>query len=277
MTAMAPIHPFRRSEIIAAFGIAAFVLCAIGTLLATAKYTPAPKPPEPASIKISMAPPPQDLPLLKLGGKRPNTVLPDLKAKPKIKKRKQVVKPPSVEKRPPKEPPPPEAPKIVEEPAPDPPPKETESDPEAEPTLVVDERPDAEPDDKTAPATGEGSEDGSAEGTETDPLKARAANEYDRAITRWFNRKFTVPKGLIPCAELEVLSARAVVTIGTDRVVQSYSLATPSGDDRFDGRVRAALDNSIGQKIPSPPPNYPELMHSQRTLRLTKKGQPCAD
>ncbi len=276
MNVVTDIQPFRRNELLTAFGIAIAVMAAIGTLLATAKYQPREKPEKPAAIRISMAPPPKNLPLLKLGGKRPNTVLPDLKPKPKPKKkRKQAAKPPPVEKQA-DTPPPPDAPKIVNDPDAGPPP-DAAPEPDAEVAAAVDDSPDIDVDAGPTAATGPGAEDGVADGTETDPLKARAVNAYKHSIRKFFRRHFSVPNGAIPCEELKTLSANVEATVAEDRVVQSFTISGPSGNEVFDARVRKQMESKIGKKIPKPPPMYPQLARRQVPLTLTTKGQACKD
>lgn len=277
MNVVRDIQPFRRNELLAAFGIALAVMTVIGIVLATAKYEPREKPPKPAAIRISMAPPPKDLPLLKLGGKRPNTVLPDLKPKPKPKtKRQQVAKPPPVQELKPETPPPPDAPKIVQDPDAGPPP-DAAPEPDASVALATDDSPEVEVDAGPTTATGAGEEDGVADGTETDPLKARAVDAYKHTIRQWFIRRFKVPAGTVSCDVLSTLAADVEATIGEDRVVQSFTISRPSGNDSFDARVRETMEATIGKPIPKPPSNYPELARRQIPLTLTTKGQPCKD
>jgi len=276
MSGARDLQPFRRNELFAAFGIAVAIMAGLLTLLATAKYEPREKPPKPAAIRISMAPPPKNLPLLKLGGKRPNTVLPDLKPKSRPKKkRKQAAKPPPVKKKA-ETPPPPDAPKIFQDPDAAPPP-DAAPEPDAEVAGVVDDTPEMDVDAGPNTATGPGAEDGVEDGTETDPLKARAVDAYKHSIRKFFRRYFSAPAGTIPCEEFKTLEANVEAVVGADRVVQSFSISKPSGHELFDARGRKHMGSKIGKKIPKPPPMYPELARRQVPLTLTTKGQPCKD
>ena len=97
-----------------------------------------------------------------------------------------------------------------------------------------------------ATVEGEGTADGVKEGTEADPLKARAVSQYYGKLQGWFNARFRPPSEGAPCAELKKLGASVVVTVGGDRSVAGYSLVKPSGNSDFDARVRAMLDGAKG-------------------------------
>ena len=133
--------------------------------------------------------------------------------------------------------------------------------PDAEVAKEVDddiEKMDASPDVESN-IEGEGSPDGVKEGTETDPLKARAVSLYRAKLINWFNLKWRAPTE-IPCEELAKLSAGAVANVGGDRSVAGYTLTRQSGNAVFDASVRAAMDASVGQQLPPPPPNYPDIL-----------------
>ena len=106
----------------------------------------------------------------------------------------------------------------------------------------------------------QGSEQGAANGTETDPLKARAADMYRAQLAAWFVSHFQI-KGKIPFDKLKSLRAQAVVTV-TDRRVVGFSVAKASGDPTFDGEVQATLARiqSGGSELPAPPPMYPDML-----------------
>jgi hypothetical protein len=113
----------------------------------------------------------------------------------------------------------------------------------------------------TAPTSSEGSEQGAANGTETDPLKGRAADMYRAQLAAWFASHFHV-RGKIPYETLKTLHASAAVTVTGDRKVGSFSLVKPSGDATFDAEVQATLARirEGGTELPGPPPMYPELL-----------------
>lgn len=109
----------------------------------------------------------------------------------------------------------------------------------------------------------EGSELGAATGTETDPLKARAADMYRAQLQAWFGAQFDI-RGKLPFARLRTLHALAAVTVSGDRKVVAFTLQKASGDDVFDAQVRATLSHiqSSGAELPAPPANYPEMLGS---------------
>jgi hypothetical protein len=126
-----------------------------------------------------------------------------------------------------------------------------------------------------APASSvEGSEQGAATGTETDPLRARAADMYKEQLAAWFAARFQI-RGKIPFDHLKTLSALVVVTVTEDRKVGSFSVLKPSGDSTFDAEVNATLVRiqSSGVELPAPPPMYPEMLaKAQRfTLHCTNR------
>jgi len=188
-----------------------------------------------------------DSPLLKLGGKKVRPVLPDRWKKPE----------------------PSEQPKVVERKAhvstkakhdAEAPPKDLEvsdagtpPDPDAE---VVDQADEENPDaDAGSEASGGGSPAGSKDGTETDPLKARAASKYHGRILAFLKAGFSCPK--LTDSEPRC-SPSASVSISGDGVVTAVSF-NACGNAKIDPAANAAIQSKIGQQIPPPPENYPEL------------------
>jgi outer membrane biosynthesis protein TonB len=107
----------------------------------------------------------------------------------------------------------------------------------------------------------QGSEQGSAGGTETDPLKARAADMYRAQLASWFAAHFQI-RGKLPFDKLKTLHATATVTVTGGRKVGSFSVVRPSGDATFDAEVQATLARiqSSGAELPAPPPMYPDML-----------------
>jgi hypothetical protein len=201
-----------------------------------------------------------DAPLLKLGGKRDTTKLPDrwVRQKPVQRVEEKVFASTKAGKTehdiPPPEmktadagtpPPPPDAPmaKEVDTPV----------------TVPVDAGPPAN-------VATLGSPDGVKEGTETDPLKARAVDLYRERIIGWFASRFRVSGSGLSPADLARYKVGATVQISADRQVSGYSL-TPSGNAVFDAAARAALESAKGNQLPPPPQNYPDVV--QPTIHLT--------
>jgi outer membrane biosynthesis protein TonB len=116
-------------------------------------------------------------------------------------------------------------------------------------------------------APSEGSELGAAHGTETDPLKARAADMYRSQLAAWFAAHFQI-RGKIPFDQLKSLHATASVTVTADRKVGSFSIVHPSGDPTFDAEVQATLARiqASGVELPAPPPMYPDMLGSSRDV-----------
>jgi hypothetical protein len=113
----------------------------------------------------------------------------------------------------------------------------------------------------TTAASTQGAEQGAANGTETDPLKARAVDMYKAQLAAWFVSRFAI-RGKIPFQTLKTLAAVATVTVTPDRKLGSFSIVKPSGDSTFDDEVRATLVRieSSGTELPAPPPAYPDLL-----------------
>jgi hypothetical protein len=128
------------------------------------------------------------------------------------------------------------------------------------------ETPTASPSSPTAIASAlstEGSEKGATTGTETDPLKARAADMYRAQLQAWFGSQFDI-RGKVPFDKLRTLHALVSVSVSEDRKVVGFALQKASGDDVFDGQVRATLSRiqTSGAELPAPPAMYPEMLRS---------------
>jgi hypothetical protein len=221
----------------------------------------------PKEIPIAVKPVMDELPLLKLGGKK-KAKLPDMWKKQAPVQRFEQTSAPSA--------------KAAKTPEAIPSSKLTPLDasappPDAELAKQVDQQlTDAAPD--AAPTVeGEGSPDGVKEGTEADPLKARAVSAYYGKLQGWFNARFRPPTEGAPCAELKKLGASVVVTVTADRSVGGYSLVKPSGNSDFDARVRTMLDGAQGEQLPPPPPLYPDILGQSLPLRLTGQNVKCND
>ncbi len=188
-----------------------------------------------------------DSPLLKLGGKKVRAKLPDRWVKPqrptKIEERKAQVS------------------TKAEDNEEDIPPDDLEvSDggeaiaPDAEVADQVDM-----PEDNTdagEQGSGGGHAAGSKHGTETNPLKARAANQYHDRILRFLKRGFSCPP--VPAEDKKSCRPSASVTIAGDGTVTSFSF-NPCGHEAIDGAARSAISSKVGQQIPPPPEKYEDL------------------
>lgn len=209
-----------------------------------------------------------DSPLLKLGGKRNKAKLPDRwvrqTPKPRVEEKAFVS---------------PKAGKTIDDiPAPEvkiadagtePPPPDAEVAKEVDTEIV-------EPVDAGEPANvdQEGHSDGVAEGTETDPLKARAVDLYRSRIASWFSSRFRVSGSGLSQEELVKYRVGASVELTEDRRVAGYTLV-PSGSAAFDAAARAMLEAAKGEQIPPPPENYPDTVQRQISLTLICKENRC--
>ncbi len=125
--------------------------------------------------------------------------------------------------------------------------------------LVADNSANAPDSGPVGEVVGPGGPNGSKDGTETDPLKARALDLYRQKLLAWFNSRFRLPEGQIPCDELKKLSSSVSARVGGDRSVGGFTITRPSGNAVFDAKVQATMDNLVGQELPPPPQNYPDL------------------
>jgi hypothetical protein len=136
---------------------------------------------------------------------------------------------------------------------------------------LLDATPDAAP-----TVEGEGSPDGVKEGTETDPLKARAVSQYIAKLISWFNARFKSPTAdEIPCEELLKLSASVSVNVSADRSVTGFTVTRPSGNAIFDARVQSTMQGTVGSELPPPPPLYPEILPPTLSPRFSGKDSDC--
>jgi hypothetical protein len=209
-------------------------------------------------MSVSITPVVDDLPLLKLGTQKQPGKLPDKWIAPRAVERTVPAAFPS-----PHAAPVPQAiPTVgVADAGQKPPTRDAEAVKQADLTLEVHE---AGP----APvSTIEGAPDGVKEGTETDPLKAHAVDLYKSTITRWFMARFAI-KGKLPFDTLKTLRASVAINIGADRTVTGFTITKPSGNAAFDDEVRSSLQAvvSSGAELPSPPPNYPDILKSTESL-----------
>jgi hypothetical protein len=119
-----------------------------------------------------------------------------------------------------------------------------------------------------------GHADGVKEGTELDPLKARAVDLYRAKIAAWFSSRFRVSGSGLDKASLLRYRVSATVSIGADRSVSGFTVV-PSGNATFDAAARGALEGARGQTIPPPPENYPDVAQSQINVTFVCRENRC--
>jgi len=103
----------------------------------------------------------------------------------------------------------------------------------------------------------EGHAAGDEKGTETDPLKARAVDQYRARVAGFFSSRFRVGGSGLPEEQLLAIRVGATVQLSGTNVV-GFSI-TPSGNPAFDAAATSALQSTVGSSIPPPPENYPDL------------------
>jgi hypothetical protein len=212
--------------------------------------------PPPREMRIAVNPI-LDAPPAKLGSPTPPPKLPEMWKPPDPMRRVEPKPTPAAEPRKPLDPP---DPRPSDKPSERPPPATPQAkrvddmvkkmQQEAEVANPTEERP---------TQTEQGLEDGIKEGTETDPLKARATDSYRVRLQKWFQQGFSAPVDELDCETLLKLRSKVKAQINANREVTEYAME-PSGNEIFDQRVRAAMEMHVGQAVPPPPPNYPELL-----------------
>ncbi len=206
-------------------------------------------------VSVAIQPVPDDLPLLNLGGKKQPSALPDMwqkKPQPKASEaKKDEAAAPSTQ---------------------------ASLDTASSAKVTADAGPpnDAESLDPIAgdaatdpTAANEGSAAGSKNGTETDPLKAHAVDQYKAQISAWFAARFNI-RGKVPFDTLKTLRATAVIDVTPDRRVGGYDVVKTTGNDVFDDQLYRDLAKVqvSGAVLPPPPENYPDILGSKLRIEF---------
>lgn len=225
----------------------------------------------PRELPMAVKPVLDDAPLLKLGGKKVKPKLPDMwkKLAPTPVQRFEEKSAPSEKAKDDPKAAPTSSVAVGDAAAP---PPDAELAKEVDPAL---QELDAAVAEKEPEVEGPGAKDGVKEGTETDPLKARAVDQYKMKVLGWFNSRFKPPVGQIPCEELHKLSAAVSASVSSDGTVTGYSMTRPSGNATFDAKVKATMDAIVGQQLPPPPPLYPDILGSTVHPTFSGKGAKC--
>jgi hypothetical protein len=213
----------------------------------------------PEAIPIKVLPVLDDTPLLKQGGKV-KTKLPEMwRKQPPVQRFEEKSAPSTQAKKTPDAIP---TSPLAKPDAGPPPPPDAEVAKQVD-QVLLDATPDAAP-----TVEGEGHPDGVKEGTETDPLKARAVSQYKAKLIAWFNARFSPPD--LPCEELNKLSASVRVNVGGDRSVQGFTVGRASGNADFDARVQSTMQGAVGAELPPPPPLFPDILETTLSIRLAR-------
>ncbi|HRI68355.1 MAG TPA: energy transducer TonB [Polyangium sp.] len=267
-----PLRNFHTAEIIFAIVVAANVLAGSVLLLRLSNLH---KPAAIAEVDTGVSIPVKvvpvldlDAPTLKLGGKRDHAKLPDRWLRPKVKRRAKRESFVSTKAEKTEEAAPPKEIEVAKAATP-PPSPETEMAKEVETPVEV-------PKEETPPANVDvkGHEDGSKDGKEMDPLKARAVDLYREKIRGWFSRRFRVSGSGLSKEEIVKFRVPATVTLSNGRAVADFSIV-PSGQAAFDAAARKALESAKGDEIPPPPENYPDIAQTQISLTFTCTPERC--
>jgi hypothetical protein len=123
---------------------------------------------------------------------------------------------------------------------------------------------------------GEGVADGIKEGTETDPLKGRAVSVYRARLIAWFLQRVRIKDGEIPCEELKKLTSRVTASVSPDGTVTGFTVGSPSGNGLYDSRVQTGMQSAVGQQVPPPPDEYPNILPPSLSLTFTGSSQKCS-
>ncbi len=236
---------------IASGGLAAFIVL-FGTYLAfeltKMTFAVAPETDKGAERSVRVIPVLDDAPLLKLGGKKAK--LPDawVKKTPQKMVEQQAFVSTKAEKT--AEAAPPKDLKVADAgtKAPDP-----DAEVVKQQETAIDEQSDAGEQAHAA----EGHAAGDEKGTETDPLKARAVDQYRARVAGFFSSRFRVGGSGLPEEQLTSIRVGATVTL-SGTTVTGFTL-NPSGNPAFDAAAQSALQSTVGSSIPPPPENYPDL------------------
>lgn len=269
------LRAFSTKEIVlcAVFGVFLEALLLVGIIVSgnTRVQIQKNEAPQEIAVPIAVQPVLDDLPLLKLGSKK-DKLKPRL---PDMWRKREPVPVRRLEER--------SAPSEKAEDRPDAIPESEIADPDHpapdeddEVVKEVDQTLEDQPTEETPELSEEGDESGAANGTETDPLKARAVDLYRMKILSWFNARFRPPVGQVPCDVLKGLSAGVSVQVGGDRSVQSFTVTSPSGNAVFDASVQSTMSALVGQILPPPPELYPDILGQAVSPRLSGAGAGCA-
>jgi hypothetical protein len=265
------IRPFTQQELWLAVILAGSFECGFFALLITAGTNRANvrhlEAPVPSETPIAVKPVLDDVPLLKLGGKKMRPKLPELWKKNPPVQRFEATSAPS-----------PHAP-MTPDAIPSSPLAHKDAGPPPPPDAAVAKQVDqvlldaGPPPKESQQAQGEGVQDGVKEGTETDPLKGRAISQYKQLVIAWFNAKWHPPD--LPCDVMKGLTVAGMPTWGPDRTVLGISAVRMSGNAVFDEAAKNTWANVIGQQIPPPPPLYSDITPNQFGAIIFTSASKC--
>lgn len=94
------------------------------------------------------------------------------------------------------------------------------------------------------------------------------AGQYQGRLISFFKRGFAV-KGLgLPPEEIKKLSVSVSVQLSGDGTVSSFTMSS-SGNATFDSAARSSLQAKVGQPVPNPPEERPDLRRNSLSFSMT--------
>ena len=101
--------------------------------------------------------------------------------------------------------------------------------------------------------------------------KDNQAGQYVGRLIGFFKRGFSVSGLGLPPEEIAKLTVGVTVSLSSDGIVQSFTLGS-SGNPTFDAGARAAMQAKIGQQVPNPPEDRPDLSRTTLSFTMTCAG-----
>lgn len=94
------------------------------------------------------------------------------------------------------------------------------------------------------------------------------AGQYQGRLVSFFKRGFSVTGLGLPPEEIKKLAVSVSVQLSGDGTVSSFSMGS-SGNATFDAAARAAMQGKVGQPVPNPPEDRPDLKRSSLSFTMT--------
>jgi len=94
------------------------------------------------------------------------------------------------------------------------------------------------------------------------------AAQYVGRLIGFFKRGFVVSGLGLPPDEIKKLSVSVSVTLSDDGTVTSFNMGS-SGNATFDAAARSAMQGKVGQQVPPPPEDKPNLKRTSLSFSMT--------
>lgn len=95
-----------------------------------------------------------------------------------------------------------------------------------------------------------------------------SANQYKGRLLGFFRRGFVVNGLGLSAVEIDKLEASVKVDVAPDGTITRFVITSPSGNVRFDEAVFAFLRGKVGQAIPPPPEDRPDLQRATVAFQM---------